>query len=195
MKNKLLAFPLLAIGLLLLFTQCCRMIALVGIRTHFERDLSKEEQQKVVWTSENASICGLENDSLVYAISGEQLKKCISQYDKVIVYYWDAHCSADACHPLSAVQYFCDEQGIEFFTVAEFYMDCFSQIESLKSHPLLVANERYYGTDKCRKLYELFLTDLIGKENYEKNKEISWFRYVYFEHGDFVRFVNDPFME
>lgn len=73
MKNKLLAFPLLAIGLLLLFTQCCRMIALVGIRTHFERDLSKEEQQKVVWTSENTSICGLENDSL-YAISGEQLK-------------------------------------------------------------------------------------------------------------------------
>lgn len=90
---------------------------------------------------------------------------------------------------------FCDEQGIEFFTVAEFYMDCFSQIGSLKSHPLLVANERYYGTDKCRKLYELFLTDLIGKENYEKNKEISWFRYVYFEHGDFVRFVNDPFLE
>ena len=195
MKNKLLAFPLLAIGLLLLFTQCCRMIALVGIRTHFERDLSKEEQQKVVWTSENTSICSLENDSLVYAISGEQLKNCISQYDKVIVYYWDAHCSADACHPLSAMQQFCDEQGMEFFVVTEFYMDCFSQIGSLKSHPLLVANERYYGTDKCKKLFELFFTDLIGKENYEKNKEISWYRYLYFEHGDFVKFVRDPFSE
>lgn len=170
-------------------------VNIVGHKMHFERDLSLEEQQKVVWTTEDKSICDLENDSLVYAVSGEQLKNCITQYDKVLVYYWDPHCSADACHPLSAMQYFCDEKDIEFFVIVEYYWDCFSQIGSLKSHPLLVANERHYGTDKCRKLDELFFTDLIGKENYERNKEISWYRYAYFEHGDFVKFVNDPFEE
>lgn len=183
------------LSLLLLFTQCCRIINIVGVRTHFERDLSEAEKQKVVWTTEDKSICDLENDSLVYAVSGEQLKNCITQYDKVLVYYWDPHCSADACHPLSAMQYFCDEHGMEFFVVTEYFWDCFSQIGSLKSHPLLVANERHYGTDKCRKLDELFFTDLIGKENYGKNKEISWYRYLYFEHGDFVKYVNDPFEE
>ena len=78
----------------------------VGRKTHFERDLSVAEKRKVVCTTEDKSICDLENDSLVYAVSGEQLKNCITQYDKVLVYYWDPHCSADACHPLSAMQYF-----------------------------------------------------------------------------------------
>lgn len=180
-KNILLVLSLF------LFSGC----RVLGVRTHFERDLDIEERQKVIWMQECDAIDNLKNDGCIYAITGTQLKKCLARSEKALVYHWDPHCSSEFCHPLSVVQHFCEEHDVDLFVITEFFMDCFSQIKSLKDFPLLAINERYYATDNCQRLENLFYTDLIGEDIYKQNAEISWYRYSYYENGNFVAFVRD----
>lgn len=185
-------FPIKIISLLmlLLFGGC----QIIGLRTNFSRDLTKEQQRKVVWDFPEDDFLPTQNDGRLYAINGKQMLKTIQQYPKVIVYQWSPHCSSEYCSTLSGFQTLCDQNGITLFVLADYFHDAFSQAQSL-SNPLFIANERYYKTKLCPKLEKRFYIDLLGEETYNETKDISWYRYCYFEDGKFVKYCRDPYAE
>lgn len=166
----------------------------MGYRTHFSRDLTPEQQNKVVWGATDDEFLSFANDGRIYAINGKQMKKLVEAHPKAIVYQWSPHCKSESCLILIAMQTFCDQNGIALFVIADYFHDSFSQIHAL-SNPLYIADERYYKTSVCHKLEKLFYIDLLGEENYNATKEISWYRYAYFEKGKFVRYIRDPYVE
>ena len=189
MKNRFCTIPVL-----LLFLVIQGGCAIIGYRTHFLRDLTKEEQRRVVWDATDNELPSLANDGRIYAINGNQMMQLVEAQPKAIVYRWSPHCSSESCLPLSAMQTFCDQNGIALFVVADYFHESFSQIHAL-SNPLYIANERYYKTSVCPKLEKLFYTDLLGEETYNATKDISWYRYTYFESGRFVKYLKDPYAE
>ena len=157
MKNRLciLSICILFILLSLLVIQGC---VIIGYRNHFSRDLTPEQQSKVVWNTPDERLLSLKNDGRIFAINGKQMQKMVQPHPKAIVYQWSPHCTSEACLSLSAIQ-------------------------------------THYKTDVCHKLEKRFYIDLLGEENYNATKEISWYRYAYFEKGKFVRYIRDPYVE
>ena len=182
---------ILILLLLLIFQSGC---VVMGYRTHFSRDLTPEQQSKVVWSATNDELLSLTNDGRIYAINGKQMRQLVEAQPKAMVYQWSPHCTSKSCQPLSAMQSFCDQNGIALFVVADYFHDSFTQIHAL-SNPLYIADERYYKTSVCHKLEKQFYTDLLGEETYKANKDISWYRYIYFESGRFVKYFEDPYVE
>ena len=174
MKNKLLTIPVLLM-LLVLQSGC----AVIGYRTHFSRDLTPEQQSKVVWDATDNELLSLTNDGRIYAINGKQMKQLVE---------------TESCLILGAMQTLCDQNGITLFVVADYFHESFSQIHTL-SNPLYIANERYYKTSVCHKLEKRFYIDLLGEETYNATKDISWYRYIYFKNGKFVKYLEDPYAE
>ena len=189
MKSKYFTLPMLLI-LLVIQSGCIVM----GYRNHFSRDLTPEQQSKVVWDATDNDLLSMENDGRIYAINGKQMQKMVQANPKAIVYQWSPHCTSEACLFLSAIQTLCDNNGIALFVVADYFHDAFSQNQVL-SHPLFIANEKHYKTDVCHKLEKRFYIDLLGENTYNETKEISWYRYAYFENGKFVKYIEDPFVE
>ena len=188
MKNRLCSLSIL---LLLLVNQGC---VIIGYRNHFSRDLTPEQQSKVVWVTPDDELLSLKNDGRIYAINGKQMQKMVQEHPKVIVYQWSPHCSSEACLALSSIQTLCDKNGITLFAVADYFHDAFSQNQVL-SYPLFIADEKYYKTDVCHKLEKRFYIDLLGEETYNATKDINWYRYAYFENGEFVKYLEDPYVE
>lgn len=182
---------ILILLLLLIFQSGC---VVMGYRTHFSRDLTPEQQSKVVWGVTNDELLSMTNDGRIYAINGKQMRQLVEAQPKAMVYQWSPHCTSKSCQPLSAMQSFCDQNGIALFVVADYFHDSFTQIHAL-SNPLYIADERYYKTSVCSKLEKQFYIDLLGEETYNATKEISWYRYAYFEKGKFVRYIRDPYVE
>ncbi len=189
MKNKLFTIPVLL--MLLIVQGGC---AIIGYRTHFSRDLTPEQQSKVVWGATNDELLSLTNDGRIYAINGKQLKQLVEAQPKAIVYRWSPHCTSESCLILGAMQTFCDQNGITLFVVADYFHESFSQIHAI-SNPLYIANEHYYKTSICHKLEKRFYIDLLGEETYNATKDISWYRYIYFKNGKFVKYLEDPYAE
>lgn len=189
MKSKFFTIPMLLI--LLLVVQGC---VIIGYRNHFSRDLTPEQQSKVVWDATDNDLLSMENDGRIYAINGKQMQKMVQANPKAIVYQWSPHCTSEACLSLSAIQTLCDNNGIALFVVADYFHDAFSQNQVL-SRPLFIADEKHYKTDVCHKLEKRFYIDLLGENTYNATKEISWYRYAYFENGEFVNYIRDPYTE
>ena len=188
MKNRLCTISFL---LLLLVMQGC---VVMGYRNHFSRDLTPEQQSKVVWNTPDDDLLSLKNDGRIYAINGKQMQKMVQAHPKAIVYQWSPHCSSEACLALSAIQTLCDKNDITLFVVADYFHDAFSQNQVL-TYPLFIADEKYYKTDVCHKLQKRFYIDLLGEETYNATKDINWYRYAYFENGEFVKYFEDPYVE
>ncbi len=176
------------------FVVGCRTL---GVRMNYYRDLSKEEREKVIWTryNDHDSLVDVRNNGLVYAITGAQLEKMLHNKQRALVYQWSPMCGSKACLSLNFLQSFCTKHSIELFVVADFYYNIFSQCHFLIDHPVFIANEVAYGTDKCKELQELFYSDLLGKDLYELHSDDLWFRYFYFENGKFVMLCQDPLNE
>lgn len=189
MKNRRCAISILL--LLLIIQEGC---VVIGYRNHFSRDLTPEQKSKVVWGTSDDWFLSIENDGKLYAINGKQMQKLVQAHSKVIVYQWSPHCSSEYCLPLSTIQTLCDKNGITLFVVADYFHEAFSQNQVL-SYPLFIADEKYYNTDICNKLEKLFYIDLLGEKTYNETENISWYRYAYFENGEFVKYCRDPYAE
>ena len=135
MKNRLC---ILSVLLSLLVVQGC---VIIGYRNHFSRDLTPEQQSKVVWDATNNDLLSMKNDGRIHAIDGKQMQKMVQPHPKAIVYQWSPHCTSEACLSLSAIQTLCDNNGIALFVVADYFHDAFTQNQVL-SRPLFITNEK-----------------------------------------------------
>lgn len=150
------------------------------------RELRKRDREKVVFLDPHEDICELKKDEKIYAITGNQLLKCIEAKKNVLVYTWIPYCKGEYCYPLSHVQSYCDSHGLDLYVVVLYYDADRIFIEQNLSQPLFSVNERYYGTKFQKKFIQLFVKDLLENEksvNEELFNKIWWSNAFVFKDG------------
>ena len=163
----------------------------IGLRQHYSF-LSKEERGLVVWTNLEDSLKNIKNDERIYAITGGQMHEMIKDCERAMIYCWSPHCTSEHCVSLDYLQRNCNEKSVELFVIVDYFDDAFCQISSLTDHPLFIINSKYYGSEYCKRLERLFFVDLLGENEYKNQEENFWYRYIYFENGNFVTLMQDP---
>jgi len=144
--------------------------------------LSEEHKNKIVFLATEDKVCELEKDDKIYAITGDQLYKCIETQENVMIYNWVPHCTSAGCYLLSYVQSYCDSNGYTLYVVAAYYDSTriFNEQENV-SLPLFSANEKYYKTKYRNKYTKLFMKDLIKDD--KLCKEIWYKKTFVFNYG------------
>lgn len=116
----------------------------------------------------------------VVLVNGKQLKSCIQEKDRVILYIWDGNCSSSYCYGLDRVQAYLNEKGIALYVVAEYYdqqlLNAFYNLQ----YPIFGIDTEYYNTNLIGKYVKKFLADLSIKKQ-DSN------RMIYLEKGKFVK--------
>lgn len=135
-------------------------------------------------TSNTDTICNKANnpEEKIVVINGFDLKKCLLNYKKTIVYIWGPNCNSDVCVPLQIIQKKCLEKGYNLFVVAEYY-----DLEKMQYHYDLNNNiygvdVEYYKTSLTDKYISKFLKDL--DVSLEKN---DYNRFLDFESDKFIK--------
>ena len=149
--------------------------------TSFLRDLTSEQKNMVCWTSDTTSLEDLANDGRIYAVNPNQMRELLKTKEKVVIYKWLPICTSENCTSLGLTQSYCDEKGIELYVIADSYKEAFLQIESIKN-PLFSINIDYFDED-VKHCDEEFYKELLGDKYDKKN----YYRFYYFENGEFVR--------
>jgi len=174
MKKSILCIA----GMLLLYS--CN-ITMDGLTSGYSK-LSEEEKQRIVFLDTQDDVCELSKDGKIYAITGDQLYKCIETQENVMVYTWVPHCTGSHCYLLSYVQSYCDSHGFTLYVVADYYDSkrMFNEQENI-SLPLFSANEKYYKTKYRFKYSKLFMKDLIKDDKLAKE---IWYKTTFvFNYG------------
>jgi len=96
----------------------------------------------------------------IYSINGKQLKICIENTGKSLIYIWRPKCSSSICISPNAIQGFCNENKIELYVVAEYYDYLTMSINYSTNKPIFGIDCEYYNTDLTKKYISLFLKDL-----------------------------------
>lgn len=180
MKKSILCIA--GVILLILLHGC--NITITGLTSGYSK-LSEEHREKVVFLDAKDNVYEQEKDGKIYAITGEQLRKCIETQENVIIYKWVPHCTGPHCFLLSYLQSYCDSHGYILYVVSSYY-DSTRMITEQKniSLPLFSINEKYYKTKYCCRYTKLFVEDLLKDK--KMAKEI-WYKNTFiFNYGKLV---------
>ncbi len=102
--------------------------------------------------------------SKIYIVNGHDLKFCISDYSKVLIYLWKPNCRSKACLDLELLQNLCDSINIELFIVAEYFDLHKMNTKYLIERPIFGIDTYFYKTNFTKYYVSKFLTDLTGKK-------------------------------
>jgi hypothetical protein len=159
---KAASISIFAVSIAVLFSCCISVsVSTQPINSGYLR-LSEEDKQWVIFTDTAASICKPEKDGKIYAITGNQLRRCLEQDAKAMVYIWKVYNAK--YYTLPQMQSYCDSLGITLYIIAEVY-DSIKKIyyeQATISAPIFGVNEQYYGTPgRGNEYIRLFISDLI----------------------------------
>lgn len=124
-------------------------------------------------------ICNLvQPDSpVVYLVNGVELKKCLEQHEKSLVYLWRPKCSSDVCISPGLIQSLCQKNGIELFIVAEYYDFEIMSLNHPVKRPILGIDCNYYSSHLTQKYVSMFMADLLEPGNTSPGNYFFLFNY------------------
>lgn len=148
--------------------------------------LTSSEQAKVIFN--DAQCCSKKNENLVYAVNAAQVKKCLSEHEKSVVYIWAPHCHGLHCLPLSTFVNACLQKGYHPIIVAEYA--AIEDIENMNNtdYKVYTMDHRFYQKKKTTKCLKPFQYELTGQK---KSKENLGARYLVFSKEKFTNFLVD----
>lgn len=128
------------------------------------------------------AICGAgySDSCKVIVVNGNQLKNCIQNKDKAVIYLWNGNCKSDYCYGLDRVESYLAEKNITLYVVAEYYDHrLMSEFYDL-TYPIVGIDTEYYKTDRVNKYIKYFFTDLsVEREKFH--------RLLYWENGTYIK--------
>ncbi len=166
---------------LLMFS--CVIIETPGFYNGYKK-LSEEEKKNIVFVNQDSSICVLQNDYKIYAISGKQLRKCIASNDTSVIYQWGPNCSSSNCILISACQDYCKSKNYKLYVVADYYNMKIMDAQNNSDFPILIANHIYYDKYYAIKLNDLFVYDLLNGQKI--NKDELYKRFMFFKGSEYI---------
>ena len=173
-------FPLL---LLLVVNSCSIQGDFKGLYSYYEAT-KKESSNLLVPTDSNTQLCSLQPtaEPKVYITNGRQLKECLKDYENAVVFIWAPKCSGAACYNLTALQRFCDANGIELFVMAEYYDSKEMLSPFVLEHPIFAPDIDYYHTSITSKYIQKLVAELGVSDGYTN-------RLLCFNKGTYVKSV------
>ena len=152
-----------------------------GLHSYYSRTKSKNPDL-LVKTDLSASICKIvkPDSPRVYLINGIELKNCLKDQDKAIIYIWSPKCKAKSCYPLNLLQSKCDREKISLFIVAEYYDSDLMQINYQTEKPIFGIDVGHYNSNWTKQYRSRFIHDLTYREDLKG-------RFIYFENGVFKK--------
>ena len=183
---------LLKVGLIIftILLNSCGFISingsLQGITSYYDSTI-EINPNLITRLNDSISICDIEpSDSIkVVLTNGKEIKKCIAQYDKAIVYIWSPYCSSKYCYSPTLLQYECDKNNIELFIVAEYFDSKKMTVNYSLNKPIFGIDIKYYKSNLTSKYLSKFIFDLTLEEK-EVTKDL-----IYFNNGNYIKSFRD----
>ena len=181
MKMKLVLF----LAVITSFASCISIQFKTPASYRYDK-LSPTDQAKVIFNE--AQCCSKKNEHLVYAVNAAQVKQCLREHDKSVVYRWAPHCHGVHCLPLSTFVNACLQKGYHPIIVAEY--TAIEDIENMNNtdYTVYTMDHRYYQKKKTTKCLKPFQFELTGQK---KSKENIGARYLVFSKEKFTHFLVD----
>lgn len=166
-KLKAEYFFIVCIGLILImFDSCSIQGSLGGFRSEYKQ--SKDSLKLLFWDDNQSCIHNNIAHDVLQVIDGSDLKKCLQDNDKSVVYLWNPNCPGSLCFPLNYIQEKCDSAGYELFVVAKYFdVEIPEKIYRTKN-TIFAINTLHYKSQIMSIYLKRFLKDLIG-ENKSSN--------------------------
>lgn len=162
----------------LLCTSSCKIGgSFQGLYSYYNKEYARNPElfEKVQDTTVN--ICNLQSITpKVYIINGKQLRQCIKNSDKSLIYIWSPKCKGKFCYPLNILQTKCDNKNIDLYIVSEYYDSKLMQIDYGLKKSIYGIDTEYYKTNLTSQYTKLFFEDL-DVNNLEEEK------FLYYEKG------------
>ena len=152
-----------------------------GLYSYYSRTKSKNPDL-LIKPDTFTSICGISkpDSPRVYLINGIDLKNCLKDKEKVLIYIWAPKCKGRFCYSLNSLQAKCDLKGISLFIVAEYYDSKLMQVNYKTEKPIFGIDVGYYNSNRTSQYLSKFIYDLTFKENMTG-------RFIYLENGLFKK--------
>ena len=179
-------------SLFLLLLSSCIITNTPGFYTGYNR-LSDNDKKTIVFVDKDSSINNFVNNEKIYAITGKQLRLCLTKNDTSIVYFWGPNCSSKSCISIAACQNYCTSKNYNLYVVADYYDIQKMQNQNVSNFPMLIANEQYYNKKYANSLNKRFTDDLLNGVNL--NKEEQYNRFLYFKGDKLIKSKSDMFEE
>jgi hypothetical protein len=172
------------IVILLVSFSSCIQGSFKGLYSYYSKT-QKTGPKLFLKTSNSDTICNKANnaDEKIIIINGIDLKKCLSNYKKNVVYIWGPNCHSDVCIPLQVIQKKCSEKGYNLFVVAEYYDYEKMQYHYDLNNNIYGVDVEYYKTNLTKNYIDLFLKDVDPKLIYSNMP------------NKFLEFENEKFIE
>jgi hypothetical protein len=169
----------------LLFFSCTIKGNFKGLYSYYDKTKS-EKPELLISLNDSTSIFHLKQSTVpkIYVINGSQIKECINNSRKSVVYIWGPKCSSKICIPLEILQREANTKGVELYIVAEYYDTEKMEMKYDIVNPIFGIDVKYYKSSLTSKYLSKFIYDLIEKEDISNN------RYFYFEEGNFINSYN-----
>ncbi len=180
----------ITLGLFSLLITACIITKTNGFYIGY-KELTNIERKDVVFVSPDSNICNLKQNYKIYAITGSQLKNCLTKQDTSIVYLWGPNCSSEHCILISACEDYCIKRKYKLFVVANYYdmQQMHAQNESI--FPMLIANHIYYSKRYANALNTLFIKDLLS--NNKISKDVQYKRFLVFKSDKLIEAKSNLF--
>lgn len=170
------------ITLLFLLSSCAGDFR--GLYSYYSK--SKKENPNLFYNLvKSDSVCKLTKEnanSKVIIINGKDLKKCLKNDSRSMIYIWSPNCHSSLCLSLDIIQSVCNSKNISLYIVAEYYENKKMQEDWKIDKPIFGIDIKYYKTSLTDKYTSRFLIDIdviLKKDDYN--------RCLYFENGSFVQ--------
>lgn len=169
---------------LLILSSCKINGTLQGLVSNYKKT-KNENPNLLVKLNDSSNVCMslTQNNNSVLIINGKQLKQCLSENKKALLYIWEPKCKSKFCYDLNTLQKRCDEAGFELYIIAEYYDSPLMGKKYELKRPILGIDTKYYHSNMTAKYTSRFFSDLMAEE--EKSDK----RLIYFEKGFFVKSV------
>lgn len=174
MKKKILKFSTNVGGifclLLLIFTNCSINGSFQGLYSYYNKTNLKAPN---LIQKPTLPVCNLlqKDTPVVYAVSGIDLKNCLENFEKSLVYIWKPKCSSEVCISPKDLQRLCEAKNVELFIVAEYYDYENMTLNFPIKRPIFGVDCHHYSSHLTKNYISMFLSDLIGKKTqYEENQ-------------------------
>ncbi len=158
----------------ILFLSSCFLTNTPGFYSGYDR-LSDSEKKTIFFTDKDSGICNLDNNDKIYAITGKQLRTCLSKNDTSVVYFWGPNCSSKVCILISACQNYCTLKNYNLYVVADYYDMDKMRNQNVSNFPMLVANQKYYKKEYANGINRRFKKDLLHGEKLKKEDKYDRF--------------------
>jgi len=173
----------IALGVVICCSNCITIeIHRGGVHSGFN-ELTLSEKKRIVFTEDITHINNA-SDSVVFSITPDKLKRYMNQFDRCLVYFWNATCSSPYWKSPIVVQDYCKKNNLHLILIVNHYdhVKKLFDINSSLKQPVFVMNASHYETDKCRKYVPKFRREFLG--DIDKKHHINYWIYY---HGMFEK--------